>query len=187
MDVKALAIPDVLLLEPRIFSDARGYFYESFNTRRFSEIIGKELTFVQDNCSYSKQGVLRGLHYQIERPQAKLVSVVHGEVFDVAVDIRPKSATFGQWVGEILSGDNKRQLWIPEGFAHGYLVLSKEAVFQYKVSEYWYPEYERCLCFDDKRIAIQWPHLAVELSLSMKDRQGHRLDEITQECLTLDA
>ena len=124
MDVKILTIPDVLLLKPRVFTDARGHFYESFNTRQFAELIKKEIVFVQDNCSYSKQGVLRGLHYQVERPQAKLVSVVQGEVFDVAVDIRPGSITYGHWVGELLSGENKRQLWIPEGFAHGYLVLS---------------------------------------------------------------
>ena len=137
---------------------------------------------MQDNCSFSKQGVLRGLHYQVERPQAKLVNVVHGEVFDVAVDIRPESTTYGSWIGEKLSSENKRQLWIPEGFAHGYVVLSDHAIFQYKVTDYWYPELERCLRFDDENIAIQWPQinsyetkLPIEFCLSDKDKNGLKL------------
>ena len=183
MNVKLLAISDVLLLEPRVFGDERGFFYESFNAKHFKEAVKKEIVFVQDNCSYSKQGVLRGLHYQVERPQAKLVSVVSGEVFDVAVDIRPGSATYGSWVGEVLSSENKRQLWIPEGFAHGYLVLSDFAIFQYKVTDYWYPELERCLRFDDERVAIDWPEvnhhetkLPIQFYLSDKDRNGSSLN-----------
>lgn len=179
MKTTPLAIPDVLLLEPRTFKDARGYFFESFNVCRFSEAIGRDVVFVQDNQSHSKQTVLRGLHYQLVRPQGKLVRVTQGEVFDVAVDLRRDSPTFGQWVGEVLSAENNKQLWIPEGFAHGFLVLSEFAQFQYKVTDYWYPEYERCIRFDDPEIGIAWPlfSVALEPMLSDKDKQGAYLKD----------
>jgi dTDP-4-dehydrorhamnose 3,5-epimerase len=182
MKTTPLAIPDVLLLEPRVFQDARGYFFESFNVAKLSDAILREIVFVQDNESYSKQAVLRGLHYQVVRPQGKLVRVTHGEVFDVAVDIRRDSPTFGKWVGENLSAENKKQLWIPEGFAHGFLVLSEFAQFQYKVTDYWYPEHERCIHFDDPEINIEWPGVPCEFSmglapvLSDKDKQGSSLN-----------
>lgn len=184
MKATRLAISDVILLEPTLFSDERGYFYESFNMHKFTEVINRPITFVQDNCSYSKQGVLRGLHYQITQPQGKLVSVSMGEVFDVAVDLRKDSPSFGQWVGEILSADNKRRLWIPEGFAHGFLVLSESAEFQYKVTNYWYPAHERCIRFDDREIGIQWPLVysnnqdIVEPILSVKDREGSNFNTV---------
>ncbi len=166
-----LAIPEVILLEPQLFSDDRGYFYESFNQKKFSEVVGREVHFVQDNCSMSHQGVLRGLHYQVVHPQGKLVSVLQGEVFDVAVDVRINSPTRGQWVAEILSAENKKQLWIPEGFAHGFLVLSKEAIFQYKVTDYWYAQHERCLRYDDETLSIRWPDTLVP-KISEKDSAG---------------
>jgi dTDP-4-dehydrorhamnose 3,5-epimerase len=169
---RELKIADVLLLEPQLFSDQRGYFFESFNLAKFSALVGRDVSFVQDNCSYSKQNVLRGLHYQIEQPQGKLVSVLRGEVFDVAVDLRKNSPTFGQWVGEILSAENKRQLWIPEGFAHGFLVLSDCAEFMYKVTDYWSPKAERCIAFDDPSLQIQWPQLNCSPIVSDKDRCG---------------
>jgi len=182
MKTTPLAIPDVLLLEPRVFFDARGYFFESFNVVKLSDAILREVVFVQDNESYSKQAVLRGLHYQVVRPQGKLVRVTHGEVFDVAVDIRRDSPTFGKWVGEKLSAENKKQLWIPEGFAHGFLVLSKFAQFQYKVTDYWYPEHERCICYDDPEINIEWPVVPCEFPMALapilsdKDKQGSGLN-----------
>jgi dTDP-4-dehydrorhamnose 3,5-epimerase len=171
MKVTLLAIPGVLLIEPKVFSDARGFFFESFNQKQFETAIGRKIQFVQDNHSRSEQHVLRGLHYQIQQPQGKLVRVVQGSVFDVAVDIRKSSATFGRWVGEILSAENKRQLWIPEGFAHGFLVLSKSAEFLYKTTDYWAPEFERTLLWDDAALAIQWP-LGHPPVLSAKDLQG---------------
>lgn len=181
MNAHALAIPDVILLEPTVYGDERGYFFESFNAKKFSDIMNKKINFVQDNRSHSKQGVLRGLHYQISQAQGKLVTVTSGEVFDVAVDLRQSSPTFGQWVGEILSADNKRQLWIPEGFAHGFLVLSESAEFQYKVTDYWNAAFECCIRYDDEDIGIQWPvvsssnHSVIEPKLSVKDKEGCHL------------
>jgi len=178
MSVTPLAIPDVLLIEPKVFGDDRGFFFESFNQQRFNEATGLDLQFVQDNHSRSARGVLRGLHYQLPpKAQGKLVRVVAGEVFDVAVDIRPDSPTFGQWVGEILSADNKRQLWIPPGLAHGFLVLSESAEFLYKTTDYYAPELERCIRWNDPTLAIAWP-FAGEPVLSAKDAQGTRFADI---------
>ena len=172
MKVTPLAIPDVLLIEPRVFGDERGFFYESFNQQRFNDVTGLDLQFVQDNHSKSAKNVLRGLHYQLPpKAQGKLVRVVAGEVFDVAVDIRKNSPTFGQWVGQHLSADNKRQLWIPPGLAHGFLVLSESAEFLYKTTDYYAPELERCIRWDDQELAIEWP-LDGEPTLSGKDAQG---------------
>jgi dTDP-4-dehydrorhamnose 3,5-epimerase len=166
--VTPTAIPDVLVLEPKVFGDARGFFFESFNQRDFEQATGINATFVQDNHSKSAKGVLRGLHYQIQHPQGKLVRVVQGEVFDVAVDLRRSSPTFGKWVGEVLSADNKKQLWVPPGFAHGFLVLSETAEFLYKTTDYWYPEHERSLLWSDKQLGIAWP-LQGEPMLAAKD------------------
>jgi dTDP-4-dehydrorhamnose 3,5-epimerase len=172
MKVTACAIADVLLIEPRVFGDERGFFYESFNQRAFTEATGVSLPFVQDNHSKSAQGVLRGLHYQVQQPQGKLVRVVAGEVFDVAVDIRPESPTYGQWVGEILSQSNHRQLWVPPGLAHGFLVLSESAEFLYKTTDYYAPEHERCIVWNDPTLAIAWPDLGSAPKLSAKDAAG---------------
>lgn len=177
MQVTRLAIPDVILIEPTVFGDARGFFLESFNQRAFNEATGTNHEFVQDNHSRSARGVLRGLHYQVKRPQGKLVRVVRGAVFDVAVDIRKDSRTFGQWVGEELSEDNHRQLWVPPGFAHGFLVLTESADFLYKTTDYYAPEHERCIRWDDAELAIQWPELAVEKQLSIKDGAGRQFSE----------
>jgi dTDP-4-dehydrorhamnose 3,5-epimerase len=166
-----LAIPDVVLFEPKVFGDERGFFFESFNQRRFEDAIGKSVSFVQDNHSRSAQNVLRGLHYQIQHAQGKLVRVVQGEVFDVAVDMRKSSPTYGQWVGEILSSENKKQLWVPEGFAHGFLTLSETAEFLYKTTDYWMPEFERCVRWDDADIGIQWPTASMP-TVSAKDKVG---------------
>jgi dTDP-4-dehydrorhamnose 3,5-epimerase len=174
MQVATTALPGVLLLEPTVFGDARGFFYESFNARRFAELTGVTSAFVQDNHSRSARGVLRGLHYQIGQPQGKLVRVTAGEVFDVAVDIRASSTTFGQWFGANLSAENKRQMWIPEGFAHGFLVLSESAEFLYKTTAYWAPQHERCIRWDDPRVGIAWP-LGEAPQLSAKDGQGKLL------------
>lgn len=171
MKVTSLAIPDVVLIEPKVFGDERGSFFESFNQARFEEVIGKQVQFVQDNHSCSVKNVLRGLHYQIQQPQGKLVRVVRGEVFDVAVDLRKSSKTFGQWVGEILSAENKRQLWIPEGFAHGFVVLSESAEFLYKTTDYYAPKHERCILWNDATLRIQWPE-GIQPILSAKDGQG---------------
>lgn len=171
MKATPLAIPEVILLEPTVFGDDRGFFFESFNQRRFEEIVGRKVNFIQDNHSRSAKNVLRGLHYQIQQPQGKLVRVVHGEVFDVAVDIRQSSATFGQWVGAILSADNKHQLWVPEGFAHGFVVLSESAEFLYKTTDYYAPYFERCIIWNDKELAVDWP-ISGDPSLSNKDAQG---------------
>ncbi len=165
-------IPDVLLLEPRVFGDDRGFFFESYNARVFAASSGREASFVQDNHSRSAKNVLRGLHYQIRQPQGKLVRVVAGEVFDVAVDIRRASPTFGQWFGALLSAGNKRQMWVPEGFAHGFLVLSESAEFLYKTTDYWAAEHERCIAWDDPDLAIAWPLGGATPLLSDKDRQG---------------
>lgn len=172
MKFTSLAIPDVLLLEPRVFSDDRGYFFESFNLREFESAIGKKISFVQSNHSFSVQHVLRGLHYQIKQAQGKLVRVVRGEVFDVAVDLRRSSATFGQWAGEMLSAENKKQLWIPPGFAHGFVVLSGCADFLYNTTDYWAPEHERCIVWNDATLAIDWPLRGNLPLLSEKDARG---------------
>ena len=176
MKVTPTAIPDVLVIEPRVFGDARGFFYESFNQKAFNQATGLNLNFVQDNHSRSAKGVLRGLHYQIQQPQGKLVRVVRGAVFDVAVDIRKRSPTFGKWVGVELSEENCKQLWIPAGFAHGFLVTSDSAEFLYKTTDYYAPEHERCLAWNDQDIAIDWP-LTTQPSLSAKDQQGLALCE----------
>jgi dTDP-4-dehydrorhamnose 3,5-epimerase len=156
MNIEALAIPEVLLITPRVFGDARGFFLESWNRRSFAAA-GLDLDFVQDNHSRSQRGVLRGLHYQIRQPQGKLVRVVAGEVFDVAVDLRRSSPHFGRWVGARLSADNAQMLWVPPGFAHGFLVLSEQADFLYKTTDYYLPEAERCLRWDDPSVGVQWP------------------------------
>ena len=168
MKVTPLSIPDVLLIEPQVFGDDRGFFYESFNQNKFEAALGHKINFVQDNHSKSVKGVLRGLHYQLSpKAQGKLVRVIQGEVFDVAVDLRQSSPTFGQWVGEILSGDNKKQMWIPEGFAHGFLTLSDTAEFLYKTTDFYSPEHEQSILWDDETIGIDWP--LEEVSLSSKD------------------
>lgn len=169
-------IPDVLIVEPKVFGDERGFFFESFNLREWREKTGLETAFVQDNHSRSARGVLRGLHYQIEQPQGKLVRVVAGEVFDVAVDLRRASKTFGQWTGVTLSAENKKQLWVPEGFAHGFLVLSESADFLYKTTDYYAPEHERCIRWDDPDLAIDWP-LEGDPTLSNKDLQASSFKE----------
>lgn len=171
MQIISTAIPEVLILEPQVFGDARGFFMESFNQRRWQELTGLDTRFVQDNHSRSAKGVLRGLHYQIRQPQGKLVRVVQGEVFDVAVDLRRSSSTFGKYVGCLLSAENKRQLWIPEGFAHGFLVLSETAEFLYKTTDYYAPEYECCIRWDDPDLAIDWPLEGSPL-VSAKDAAG---------------
>lgn len=170
--VIATRIPDVLIIEPKVFEDDRGFFFESFNENDFSAAAGQKVTFVQDNHSLSKKGVLRGLHYQIQQTQGKLVRVSRGAVFDVAVDLRQSSQTFGQWVGVELSAENKKQLWIPEGFAHGFLVLSDEAEFLYKTTDYWYVTSEQCIVWDDPTLNIQWPQIGMDPILNPKDQQG---------------
>lgn len=176
MKASHLAIPEVVLLEPKVFGDERGFFFESFNHAQFEETIGRSVSFVQDNHSRSARGVLRGLHYQIQNPQGKLVRVVSGEVFDVAVDIRRSSPTFGQWVGEFLSSDNKKQLWVPEGFAHGFVVLSEHAEFLYKTTDYYAPAHERSIAWNDPSIGIQWPFEGIP-SLSKKDKEACLLEQ----------
>ena len=171
MHITPTSIPDVLLLTPKVFGDSRGFFFESFNQRAFEAAIGAPAHFVQDNHSRSGRGVLRGLHYQVEQPQGKLVRVVAGAVFDVAVDIRPGSPTFGRWVGMELSADNKQQLWIPPGLAHGFLVLSETAEFLYKTTDYYAPAHERCILWSDPVLAIRWP-LEEPPMLSGKDASG---------------
>ena len=173
MEFQRLAIPDVMLIKPKLFGDARGWFFESWEGRKFAAA-GLDVAFVQDNYSRSVEGTLRGLHYQIEQPQGKLVRVTQGEVFDVAVDIRRSSPTFGKWVGTLLSGDNKHQLWVPPGFAHGFYVLSESAEFFYKCSDFYAPEHERTLRWDDPALGIAWPLKGVPL-LSPKDQQGKLL------------
>lgn len=176
MKVIETSIPEVLIIEPKVFGDERGFFYESFNAAAFEAATGLKRQFVQDNHSKSQRGVLRGLHYQIQRPQGKLVRVVAGEVFDVAVDLRKSSPSFGRWFGTHLSAQNQRQLWIPEGFAHGFLVLSESAEFLYKTTDYYAPEHERSLRWDDPRLGIQWPFDGTP-QLSKKDLEGKLLDE----------
>jgi dTDP-4-dehydrorhamnose 3,5-epimerase len=176
MKVIPTAIPDVLILEPKVFGDVRGFFYESFNQNAFAQATGLNVQFVQDNHSRSSKGVLRGLHYQVQQPQGKLVRVVRGAVFDVAVDIRRSSPTFGQSVGLELSEENFRQLWIPAGFAHGFLVLSDSADFLYKATDYYAPEFERCIAWNDATIGIDWS-LQSEPHLSVKDQAGLALSQ----------
>lgn len=177
MKVITTALPEVLILEPQVFGDERGFFYESFNARRFAEATGVTREFVQDNHSRSARGVLRGLHYQLRQAQGKLVRVSAGEVYDVAVDVRRSSANFGKWVGVHLSAENKRQLWVPEGFAHGFLVLSEYAEFLYKTTDYYAPAHERCIHWDDPQLAIDWPLEGLTPQLSAKDQQGLSLGE----------
>jgi len=177
MEVRPTRIPDVLIVEPKVFGDPRGFFFESFNQKVLEAAVGRDLQFVQDNHSMSARGVLRGLHYQLPHPQGKLVRVVRGEVFDVAVDLRRESSTFGRWVGEALSAENKRQLWIPEGFALGFVVLSDSAESLYKTTDYWYPEHERCIRWDDSELAIAWPASGTPPIVSAKDAAGKRFGE----------
>lgn len=176
MRVTPTAIPDVLLIEPKVFGDERGFFYESYNQDAFQKATGLMVNFVQDNHSKGARNVLRGLHYQVEQPQGKLVRVVQGEVFDVAVDIRKDSPTYGQWVGEVLSAENKRQLWVPAGLAHGFVVLSETAEFLYKTTDYYAPAHERCIAWNDPDLAIDWPIDGMPL-LSAKDRLGMSLKQ----------
>jgi dTDP-4-dehydrorhamnose 3,5-epimerase len=165
-------IPDVLIIEPKVFGDDRGCFFESFNEKYFSAAIGRSVTFVQDNHSSSKKGVLRGLHYQMEQTQGKLVRVCHGAVFDVVVDLRQASSTFGKWVSVELSAENKKQLWIPAGFAHGFLVLSESAEFLYKTTDYWHVASEQCIAWNDPTLDIQWPSIGTQPILNPKDAAG---------------
>ena len=175
MKVTATSLPEVLMIEPRLFGDSRGFFFESFNQKVFNSAAGLSVNFVQDNQSRSAKGVLRGLHYQIQQPQGKLVRVVRGSVFDVAVDIRKSSPNFGSWVGVDLSESNNRQLWVPPGFAHGFLVTSDSADFLYKTTDYYAPEFERCIVWNDMDIAIDWPLLGLQPLLSVKDSKATRL------------
>jgi len=170
------ALPEVLILEPEVFGDSRGFFYESFNFKEFERVTGLKCTFVQDNHSRSARNVLRGLHYQIQNSQGKLVRVVAGEVFDVAVDMRRSSPNFGKWVGVSLSSENKRQLWVPKGFAHGFVVISEIAEFLYKVTDYWSPEHERSLIWNDPQVGIEWP-IDGQPILAAKDAVGKKLAE----------
>ena len=178
MKVIPTSIPDVLIIEPKVFGDARGFFFESFNQRAFNEAVGQDVQFVQDNHSRSGKGVLRGLHYQVQNAQGKLVRVARGRVFDVAVDVRKGSPTFGQWAGVELSEDNHRQFWVPAGFAHGFVVLSDTADFLYKTTDYYAPAHERCITWNDPDVGIDWPLAEAGISapiLSDKDRQGASL------------
>lgn len=179
MKVTATALPEVLILEPKVFGDTRGFFFESFNQRVFNEATGTNYNFVQDNHSRSAQGVLRGLHYQIRQPQGKLVRVARGSVYDVAVDLRKSSPNFGKWVGVELSETNQRQLWVPPGFGHGFLVTSESADFLYKTTDYYAPEHERCVIWNDPTLSIAWPleMLEGEPQLSIKDKQGLLLEQ----------
>ena len=178
MKVTATAIPEVLIIEPKVFGDERGFFYESFNQRAFNEATGLAQNFVQDNHSRSSKGVLRGLHYQIQNPQGKLVRVTRGSVFDVAVDIRKSSPSFGKWVGVELSEQNHRQLWVPPGFAHGFLVTSDSADFLYKTTDYYAPQFERCIAWNDAAVGVEWPLAGSAPQLSAKDRAGALLDNL---------
>lgn len=174
IQVTSMPLDGVKLIEPKVFGDSRGFFFESFNAREFAQQVQDGVTFVQDNHSRSAKGVLRGLHYQIAHAQGKLVRVTEGEVFDVAVDLRRSSPTFGKWEGIALSAENHRQLWIPPGFAHGFVVLSESAQFLYKTTDYWYPEFERCLLWNDPSVGIEWP-IEVEPILAAKDAAGRLL------------
>lgn len=177
MQAIATALPDVKIIEPKVFGDTRGFFYESFNQKAFDAAVGRHYDFVQDNHSKSSRGVLRGLHYQLEQAQGKLVRVVQGRVLDVAVDIRKSSATFGQWVAVELSEDNQRQLWVPPGFAHGFVVFSETAEFLYKTTDYYAPAHERCIVWNDAQLSIDWQLGDLEPQLSAKDQQGKAFAE----------
>ncbi|QOF79238.1 dTDP-4-dehydrorhamnose 3,5-epimerase [Variovorax sp. 38R] len=177
MKATPTAIPEVLIIEPKVFGDARGFFFESFNQAAFDAAVGKHVSFVQDNHSRSAKGVLRGLHYQIQQPQGKLVRVTRGTVYDVAVDIRKSSPTFGQWVGVELNEQNQKQFWVPAGFAHGFLVLSESADFLYKTTEYYAPSHEKCIVWNDSDLNIQWPVAGLDPLLSQKDQQGSSFSE----------
>lgn len=177
MKVIETSIPDVILIEPKVFGDERGFFYESFNASAFESATGIKANFVQDNHSKSVKNVLRGLHYQTQQAQGKLVRVTQGEVFDVAVDLRRSSKTYGQWVGEVVSAENKRSMWVPEGFAHGFLVLSDTAEFLYKTTDFYAPEHESIIKWDDPTIGIKWP-INSEPELSAKDRAGKSFEEV---------
>ncbi|MEF9964722.1 MAG: dTDP-4-dehydrorhamnose 3,5-epimerase [Comamonas sp.] len=177
MQAIATALPDVKIIEPKVFGDTRGFFYESFNQKAFDAAVGQHYDFVQDNHSKSSRGVLRGLHYQLEQAQGKLVRVVQGRVLDVAVDIRKSSATFGQWVAVELSEDNQRQLWVPPGFAHGFVVFSETAEFLYKTTDYYAPAHERCIVWNDAQLSIDWQLGDLEPQLSAKDQQGKAFAE----------
>lgn len=174
MHIIPLAIPEVLVIEPRVFRDDRGFFFESFNSKAFDEAIGRQVTFVQDNHSYSLKNVLRGLHYQVRQPQGKLVRVIAGEIFDVAVDVRKGTPTFGHWVGEILSAENRKQIWVPEGFAHGFVAISDHVEVLYKTTDYWSPKNERCIIWSDETLGIRWPMDGPPI-VSFKDAQGSTL------------
>ena len=176
MEIIATSIPELKIIQPQVFGDERGFFFESFNQQKFNELIGRDVEFVQDNHSRSANGVLRGLHYQIQKPQGKLVRVVHGTVFDVAVDLRRSSSTFGQHVSVELSAENKRMFWVPEGFAHGFLVVSETAEFLYKTTDYWAPEFERSLAWNDPTLAIEWP-IESGPRLSSKDQVAKQLQD----------
>ncbi len=178
MKVTPTALPEVLIIEPKVFGDQRGFFFESFNQKAFNDATGLDAKFVQDNHSRSTKGVLRGLHYQIRQPQGKLVRVVRGSVFDVAVDIRKSSAHFGRWVGVELSEENHRQLWVPPGFAHGFLVTSDTADFLYKTTDYYAPEFERCLAWNDPGVGVEWPLAGNGPQLSGKDQAGLQLESV---------
>lgn len=180
MKVIPTAIADVLIIEPEVFGDARGFFFESFNQQAFKNATGLDLNFVQDNHSRSTQWVLRGLHYQVQQPQGKLVRVVRGAVFDVAVDLRQASATYGTWVGVELSEENKRQMWIPPGFAHGFLTLSDTADFLYKTTDYYAPQFERCIAWNDPTLAIAWPLAGATPQISAKDQAGALLAKVAK-------
>ncbi len=177
MKIVATDLPEVLIIEPTVFGDERGFFYESFNAKKFAAFTGIDVQFVQDNHSKSAHNVLRGLHYQIQQAQGKLVRVTAGAVFDVAVDLRRSSPNFGKWTGVTLSAENHRQMWIPVGFAHGFIVTSESAEFLYKTTDFWAPEHERCLRWDDPTVAINWP-LSAAPSLSAKDKEGRSLQDI---------
>ncbi|WP_218510925.1 dTDP-4-dehydrorhamnose 3,5-epimerase [Variovorax sp. dw_308] len=177
MKITPTTIPEVLIIEPKVFGDERGFFMESFNQRVFDEAVGRHVEFVQDNHSRSAKGVLRGLHYQIQQPQGKLVRVTGGAVFDVAVDIRRSSQTVGKWVGVELSQENHKQLWVPEGFAHGFVVMSESADFLYKTTDYYAPEYERAIRWDDPALRIRWPEIGMKPQLSAKDLKALMLEE----------
>jgi dTDP-4-dehydrorhamnose 3,5-epimerase len=178
MKATPTAIADVLVIEPQVFGDERGFFFESYNRRKFFEVTGVDAEFVQDNHSKSSKGVLRGLHFQTPHPQGKLVRVIAGAVYDVAVDIRPQSASYGTWVGIELSAENHKQLWIPPGLAHGFLVLSESAEFLYKTTDYWHPEHEHCIRWDDPTLAIDWPLNGHAPALSKKDQNGIAFTEL---------
>ena len=180
MKFTPLAIPDVLVFEPDVFEDQRGFFFESFNQSQFENVIGRKITFVQDNHSKSIKGVVRGLHYHLPpKEQGKLIRVIQGQIYDVAVDLRKKSPTFGQWVGEVLSAANKKQIWIPEGFAHGFITLSDDSEILYKATDFYSPNHEQCLIWNDPEINVIWPHTKDNYIFSDKDKKGKALSELS--------